>query len=330
MQTCNKKTPWVTGVHTKALYGFTAHSTQAGHCAFIVVGGRGLLFAAPGWEEPGNDPTKNEPQHGQHQRCANAIHCGACYVGHLLLSGRGANNDIPHLAKVITWRYFTQVNAAIRWVSFGPTSERSPCNNEKGQCDVETFDAFKDVHASKCSTRGRDLARSQSLPNWSASRYTVGRPKGSVCRNTKPAEVAAPTYKRGFVMPKFLELMHPFASLFMISGGMGISVKTAARLLACYEHPTHPLPVVRQTVVSLSRSGVQTMTAITQQASHRAAQPQPTTGEAALIQLHADAHNALNMAVYYLRQPQPNTAAARRKAIQALAALRGLSLSLEG
>lgn len=48
------------------------------------------------------------------------------------------------------------------------------------------------------------------------------------------------------------------------------------------------------------------------------------------IQLHADAHNALNMAVFYLRQPQANTAAARRKAIQALAALRGLSLALEG
>lgn len=63
--------------------------------------------------------------------------------------------------------------------------------------------------------------------------------------------------------------------------------------------------------------------------SRRAAQPQPIAGETALIQLHADAHNALNMAVYYLRQPQPNATAARRKAIQALAALRNLSLSLE-
>ena len=52
--------------------------------------------------------------------------------------------------------------------------------------------------------------------------------------------------------------------------------------------------------------------------------------EAALIQLHADAHNALNMAVYFLRQQQPDTAAARSKATQALAALRGLSLALEG
>lgn len=56
----------------------------------------------------------------------------------------------------------------------------------------------------------------------------------------------------------------------------------------------------------------------------------PTTGTLDLIQLHADAHNALSMAVFYLRQPQADTAAARRKAIQALAALRGLSLALEG
>ena len=56
----------------------------------------------------------------------------------------------------------------------------------------------------------------------------------------------------------------------------------------------------------------------------------PATGAPDPIQLHADAHNALSMAVFYLRQPQVNTAAARRKAIQALTALRGLSLALEG
>ena len=48
------------------------------------------------------------------------------------------------------------------------------------------------------------------------------------------------------------------------------------------------------------------------------------------IQLHADAHNALSMAVFYLRQPAANVPGARRKAVQALAALRGLSLSMEG
>lgn len=56
----------------------------------------------------------------------------------------------------------------------------------------------------------------------------------------------------------------------------------------------------------------------------------PTTGTPDPIQLHADAHNALNMAVFYLRQPCPDAAAARRKAIQALTALRGLSIALEG
>ena len=70
------------------------------------------------------------------------------------------------------------------------------------------------------------------------------------------------------------------------------------------------------------------MTATTK-ASRRAA-PSPTTGTPDPIQLHADAHNALNMAVFYLRQPDANVAGARRKAIQALTALRGLSLALEG
>lgn len=69
------------------------------------------------------------------------------------------------------------------------------------------------------------------------------------------------------------------------------------------------------------------MTAITQQASRAAT---PTTGTTDPIQLHADAHNALSMAVFYLRQPTANVAGARRKAVQALSALRNLSLSLEG
>ncbi|HEY9209259.1 hypothetical protein [Acidovorax sp.] len=42
------------------------------------------------------------------------------------------------------------------------------------------------------------------------------------------------------------------------------------------------------------------------------------------IQLHADAHNALAMALHYLRQPQANVPGAARKAVQALAALRSL------
>lgn len=56
----------------------------------------------------------------------------------------------------------------------------------------------------------------------------------------------------------------------------------------------------------------------------------PAQGSPDAIRLHAEAQDALNMAVFFLRQPQANTTAARRKAVQALAALRGLSLALEG
>jgi len=60
--------------------------------------------------------------------------------------------------------------------------------------------------------------------------------------------------------------------------------------------------------------------------SLRAAAPSlPTTGTPPdPIQLHADAHNALSMAVFYLRRPTANVA------VQALVALRNLSLSQEG
>lgn len=70
------------------------------------------------------------------------------------------------------------------------------------------------------------------------------------------------------------------------------------------------------------------MTAITQ-ASRNAVPTLPATGTPDPIQLHADAHNALSMAVFYLRQPQANVQGARRKAVQALAALRGLNLGLD-
>ena len=49
------------------------------------------------------------------------------------------------------------------------------------------------------------------------------------------------------------------------------------------------------------------------------------------IQLHADAHNALAMALHYLRQPGTlNVPGATRKAVQALAALRRLDVLVQG
>ena len=66
-------------------------------------------------------------------------------------------------------------------------------------------------------------------------------------------------------------------------------------------------------------------------ASRCAAPSLPATGTPDPIQLHADAHNALAMALHYLRSPAANVPGARRKAAQALAALRRLeSAELEG
>lgn len=157
--------------------------------------------------------------------------------------------------------------------------------------------------------------------------YIHIKPRGPVCRNTKSEAVATSTVKRGFVSSKFWGLVHLRQSL-AVAGEMELSVRTLARLLTCYEHLVHLMSFVRLPVGSLIPEGTQTMTAITQ--ASRAATPSPTTGTPDPIQLHAEAHNALNMAVFYLRQPQANTAAARRKAVQALAALRDLSATLEG
>jgi hypothetical protein len=48
------------------------------------------------------------------------------------------------------------------------------------------------------------------------------------------------------------------------------------------------------------------------------------------IQLHADAHNALSMALHYIRQPEANVPGAVRKAVQALAALRRMDAGAQG
>lgn len=65
-------------------------------------------------------------------------------------------------------------------------------------------------------------------------------------------------------------------------------------------------------------------------ASRRAAPTTPATGTPDPIQLHAEAHNALAMALHYLRQPAGNVPGASRKAVQALAALRRLDAMGQG
>ena len=68
------------------------------------------------------------------------------------------------------------------------------------------------------------------------------------------------------------------------------------------------------------------MTTVITLASRCAAPTPPTMGAPDTIQLHAEAHNALAMALHYLRQPSGNVPGAMRKAVQALAALRRLNV----
>lgn len=65
-------------------------------------------------------------------------------------------------------------------------------------------------------------------------------------------------------------------------------------------------------------------------ASRRAAPASPAMGTSGPIQLHAEAHNALAIALHYMRQPEANVPGAARKAVQALAALRRLNASVQG
>ena len=160
-----------------------------------------------------------------------------------------------------------------------------------------------------------------------ASWQNRAKPRGPVRRNTFDSAFATPNDKRGFVMPKFLGLVRLRAPVQWLRGVVGAIRKDARTAESVFLTSTlHPLCVETERVVPLTHSGAKTMTATTTATSAST----PTTGASDPIQLHADAHNALSMAVFYLRQPAANVPGARRKAVQALTALRGLSLALEG
>lgn len=114
---------------------------------------------------------------------------------------------------------------------------------------------------------------------------------------------------------------------FMVLGGVRPTRKGGNASVCACSTPRPPRALNKQTGGFYLKQEIEPMTAIT---TANSATTTPAQGTPDPIQLHAQAHNALNMAVFYLRQPQANTAAARRKAVQALAALRGLSLALEG
>ena len=161
-----------------------------------------------------------------------------------------------------------------------------------------------------------------TLPSARALVYTAPVLKSMVHSNTVPVEVAAPTFKRGFVTSKFwglVRLRHPF----MVSGGMGLPARMAARLQACLKHPVHLLRVQTQTVAFFgSPVGIQTM--------HPATQGRTTPTPATSATHHhtteerrafaaLEAANCAALARWY--SARGNVKAARRKAVQLLAAL---------
>lgn len=160
--------------------------------------------------------------------------------------------------------------------------------------------------------------------------YIASKPRGPVLKNTLLEAFATPIDKRGFVVPQFLGQVRSYASVQCLRGMVGAirkDVRTASDVFLTTM--LHPMRSKTQTVALVPPEGAKIMTVSTQ-ASRRAALSTPSSGKSDPIQLHADARNALSMAVFYLSQPQANVAGARRKAVQALSALRGLDLRLEG
>jgi len=65
-------------------------------------------------------------------------------------------------------------------------------------------------------------------------------------------------------------------------------------------------------------------TVIPMRARRSAGNPTTNTDDQDAIQLHAQAENALSMALFYMRQPVSNVPGAARKAVQALESLNQL------
>ena len=151
------------------------------------------------------------------------------------------------------------------------------------------------------------------LPSACTLVYTAPKPKGPVLVTPHSEAVQTPTDKRGLVTPKFWGLVRLHCSP-LVSGGMGQAARLAARLWTCYEHPAHLLPVVRQMVALVTPKGAKTMT-----------KPQGTTPthhhttEERRAFAALEAANCAALARWY--SARGNVKAARRKAVQLLAAL---------
>lgn len=148
-------------------------------------------------------------------------------------------------------------------------------------------------------------------------RYTATVQKCMVLENTFEPAVAAPTDKRGSFTSKFWGLVRLHRP--MVSGGMGLPARMAARLVPCFQHPVHPLRLNTQTVASLSQPGAKTMTPTTQGR---------TAPDTDLVHLHACAVNGLRHALHLLTHGEltgPELARAISKTTRAATAIKRMA-----
>ena len=149
--------------------------------------------------------------------------------------------------------------------------------------------------------------------------------KAPACEDAFGKAVAAPTDKRGFVMPEFLGRGASHAHMVYGHGG-GYPQGRPHGFTRVFNHHAHPLCVKTQRVVLKSRKGALTMQ-VNPLGHHaptlKAARAIPTTTEA---QAHAllEATTSASLAAFYLRKG--NVAAARRKAVQLLKILQVLEV----
>ena len=182
----------------------------------------------------------------------------------------------------------------------------------------------------------------QRQPKSARACHNDRKPKGPMCRSILSVEVATPT-QRGFVMPEFVR--HGVAHVGMVTGEMGLSARTTARLRTCFEHLAHPLRVEAQGVVPKSPVGAKTMTQVITLArtaapvitiASRRAAPVPSaldTTAPDVIALHVAAENALSMALSMLRNPAGTAADLERataRAIRAATLLKRACAAQEG
>ena len=150
--------------------------------------------------------------------------------------------------------------------------------------------------------------------------------KAPARKNAFGQAVATPTDKRGFVIPKFWGLVRLHLSQAVYGHGGGYPQGRPHGLSRVLNHHAHPLRVRTQRVVPKSRQGA-TMHHITvASASARTPATLPTTGNTPTLDtvaLHFEAVNACAMARWYAARHQH--AAAARKSVQALTALRRLA-----